>query len=184
LASSADSGSSSSSRRGQGHPLLLAAGQLGGIFGLLVRQPDRRQEFIDARLDLGAFHAAVLQPVGDVGLYRQVREKRVGLKDDAEIPVRRRQARDVPAGLDDPPMGLALQACDDAQQRRLAAARRAQKTDEFAGGNVERHVLQRGKLAEHLGDALDAQIGVAWPPLLVAYSRHDDFGTFTRANRA
>ena len=60
---------------------------------------------------------------------------------------------------------------DGAQQRRLAAARRAEETDEFGSGRCRARCRQRGELAELLGDALDAQVGLAAArPLSV---RHD-----------
>ena len=43
-------------------------------------------------------------------------------------------------------------------QRRLAATRRAQKTDEFAVVDVEAHVVERGKCAEHLREMLEIQV--------------------------
>jgi hypothetical protein len=45
---------------------------------------------------------------------------------------------------------------DDAQQRRLARARRAEQRDELAPGNVERDVAQRRIGAEIELDPFDA----------------------------
>ena len=43
-----------------------------------------------------------------------------------------------------------LQAGDDAQQRGLARARRAEQRDQLAGGHVEAHVVERDEAAERL----------------------------------
>jgi hypothetical protein len=60
---------------------------------------------------------------------------------------------------------LHLQPRDDAQQRRLAAARRAEKTDKLALADVQVDVLQRGEAAELLADVAQVQKSVvvhAW----------------------
>jgi hypothetical protein len=80
----------------------------------------------------GARHLAVDQAIGHVVGHRQVGEQRVRLEHDAVVALRRRQPRDVAPRLFDAPGGLRLQARDDAQQRGLAAARRAQEADELA----------------------------------------------------
>ncbi|GAA5240079.1 hypothetical protein BMMON2_29010 [Burkholderia mallei] len=41
-----------------------------------------------------------------------------------------------------------LEARDHAQQRRLAAAGRAEQRDELTRGEIERDVVERGELAE------------------------------------
>jgi hypothetical protein len=46
-------------------------------------------------------------------------------------------------------------AGDDAQQRRLAAAGRAEQGDQFAGRDVEIDVVERDEIAEALGDIAD-----------------------------
>src|SRR5262249_45230538 len=97
--------------------------------------------------------------VADIGGDRKVREQRVGLEHDAEVARRRRQARDVAALLPDAAGGLHLQAGDVAQQRGLAAARRPEEADEFAGLDVEGNVVERGECAEALAQMLDAEEG-------------------------
>jgi hypothetical protein len=51
---------------------------------------------------------------------------------------------------------LRLEAGDDAQQRGLAAARRAEQADELALGNRQADVAQRDEAAEVLRDSFDA----------------------------
>ena len=53
---------------------------------------------------------------------------------------------------------------DDAQERRLAAAARAEQRRQRAGLDLERHVVERDELAEPLADAgdLDAHAGASF----------------------
>ena len=53
-----------------------------------------------------------------------------------------------------PSVGV-LEAGDDAQQRGLAAAGRAQQRDELARGELEADVVERDEVAERLADAAD-----------------------------
>jgi hypothetical protein len=52
---------------------------------------------------------------------------------------------------------LCLEPGDDAQQRRLAAARRAEEADELAVADVERDLVQGDEAAEVLADAGERQ---------------------------
>src|SRR5208337_4128041 len=81
-----------------------------------------------------------------------------GLEDDAEIALRRRQPGDVLPRLDDAPAGRRIEPGDGAQQRRLAAARRADEGDELARVDGQRHVLEGDEVAEHLADPFDDEI--------------------------
>ena len=72
------------------------------------------------------------------------------------LPVR--QARDVAAGDDDAPAGRRLLAEQQAQERRLARARRSDEEDELALLDVDGHVAERDDVAlVDLGDVLEAQ---------------------------
>ena len=143
---------------GQGDALLLAAGQLGGVLGALVRHADQLQQLVDAGGDVRLGHLAVLQAVGDVLEDREVGEQRVGLEDDAEIPFRRRQVRDIPARLLDAAVGLDVEPRDGAQQRRLAAPRRAEKAHELAFKDLQADILDGREVTELLGDVFDLQV--------------------------
>src|SRR5689334_17840473 len=48
-----------------------------------------------------------------------------------------------------------VQPGDDAQQGGLARAGRTEQGDEFAGFDLQAHVVERGELAEFLGDVKD-----------------------------
>ena len=98
------------------------------------------------------------EAVADVRRDRQVRKQRVGLEDDAEIAVRRRQIGDLLVGLEDPARRLDVEPGDRPQQRGLAAAGGPEETDELPRKYLEGDVLQRGERAELLAQPLDAQI--------------------------
>ena len=112
--------------------LLLAARELGRELGAAARQADELQQLVDARRRRRLGDLAVDQAVGDVVGDREVGKQRVRLEDDAVVALGRRQHRDVAPALEDAAGGLRLEAGDDAQQRRLAAARRAEEADELA----------------------------------------------------
>src|SRR5262245_10613671 len=170
LASRAESGSSSKSRAGEGDALLLAARELRRVLPAVLAQADHLEQLTDAPGHLDAPGPRVRQAVGDVLGGGQVGKERVGLEDDAEVPPARRQSRDVAAALLDPAGRLDVEPGDGAQERGLAAARRAQEADELALGDLERDVPERGEGAELLGETLDPEIGrrrqsaTSWAP--------------------
>ena len=108
-----------------------------GYLASLPGRPTSASSSRHALRDLARAAAAVDEAVGDVVGHGQVGEQRVGLEDDAEVALGRRQARDVAPGLLDAAGGLRLEAGDDAQQRGLAAARRPEEADELALRDVE-----------------------------------------------
>ena len=84
------------------------------------------------------------QAEGDVLEHRHVREHGVVLEHHREAALARRAGRLTSRPpISDAPGGLRLEAGDDAQQRGLAAAGRAEQGDELAVGDGERHLLQR-----------------------------------------
>ena len=83
---------------------------------------------------------------------RLVGKQRVILKHQADVPLIRRLGGDVLAADLDRSGGRSLEARDDAEQRRLAAAARADERNEFALAHVERDVLERADLVEGLAD--------------------------------
>jgi len=54
-----------------------------------------------------------------------------------------------------------LEACDHPERRRLAAAGRPEETVEGTAGDRQRHVVDRGDVAELLGDVDDLDIRMA-----------------------
>ena len=145
-------------RARQRDALLLPARQLRRVLGLAAGQADQLQQLGHALAHLGARHAPIDQPVGDVVGHRQVGEQRIGLEDDAVVALRRRQHRDVAPGHPDAAGAVRLEPGDDAQQRGLAAARRPEEADELALGDLQIDVAQRGEAAEILADAFESEI--------------------------
>src|SRR5262249_19529850 len=156
-------------RAGQGDALLLAARELGRIFAPLLGQTHELQELVHPPCGLGPGHPDIAEAVADVALDAQIGEQRIGLKDDAEVALGRRQGRNVAAALDDAAATLDVEAGDGPQQRRLAATGRAEEADEFTLGDLERNVLQRREATEALVNAVDDQIGCRVP----CCRRHD-----------
>jgi hypothetical protein len=138
--------------------LLLAARQLRRELGAAARQADELQQLLDARRRRRPGDLAVDQAVGDVVGDREVGKERVRLEDDAVVALCRRQHRDVALALQDAAGGLRLEAGDDAQERRLAAARRAEKADELAPRDRQVDVLERLEGPERLADAFEAEV--------------------------
>ena len=74
-----------------------------------------------------------------------MRKQGVVLEDDADGALVRRQPVDDLVADDDPSLGLGDEAGDDAQQRGLAAAGRAEQCDDFAALYVEIDVFDRDR---------------------------------------
>ena len=165
LASSAESGSSSSStcglrreRAGQRHALLLAAGELVGIAVAELRQLDEAEHLGDARVDLGLRHAGDLQAEGDVLRDRQVGEQRIGLEHHADVALVRLEVGDVLAVDQDAcrPVGVSKPAI----MRSIVVLPQPdgpEEGDELAALDVEVEILDDRGRAEGLADALELE---------------------------
>ena len=147
LASSADSGSSSSrtrgldgERAGERDPLLLAAGHLVRVLlGVLRRDPTRSSSSVARLRRAPPALLAHPQPEGDVVGGRHGREQAVGLEDHAHVALVRRGAGDVLA-VDEQRAGRRLvEPGQQPQRRRLAAARRPEQ------GHAARRVRWSGR---------------------------------------
>ena len=99
----------------------------------------------------------------DILRCRQHRQQEESLKDEADARQpdaaarRLRQRRDIAVLEEDRSRRGRVDAADQVQQRRLAAARRSGDGDVLAGGDVKRHVAQRchwtGRHREHTAHA-------------------------------
>jgi hypothetical protein len=139
--------------------LLLAAGKLRRVFADGFGQSDETQQIEHARLDLVLRQPAAYETIADIVGDAQVGEQRVRLEYDPEVAMRRRKVRDFLVALENATRRLYVEPGDRAQQRGLAAPRRAEEADEFAGKDLQRNVLQRGEHAELLGQPLDRRYG-------------------------
>ena len=122
---------------------------------------DQRQRVAHARAPLGILDSRHGQAVGDVFRDRHVRPERIGLENDADPPLLRRNLslrRGDHRVADQDSTGIrTVESGDQPQQRGLAAARRAQDRDELAVGNLQRDVRERGEVAVLLAEALEGQ---------------------------
>src|SRR5688572_12302353 len=86
---------------------------------------------------------------------RHVTEKRVVLKHEADAALTNLPAGRILAVEEHAAAIGRLEPRHDAQQRRLAAARRPEQRDELARAHLEAHVVERREAAEGLRDVAD-----------------------------
>ena len=103
----------------------------------------------------GFGHLLAPQAEGDVVLHAQVVEQRVGLEHRVDVAAVRRDLGDVVAVEADRAVRGLLEAGDQAQRRRLPAARRAEQREELALADREVQRVDRGERAEVLRDLLE-----------------------------
>jgi hypothetical protein len=124
----------------------LAAGQLAGVLFLAAGEADQFQHLPDAAAHFVATAAG--EAVGNVRFDGQIGEQRVGLEQNPVVAGLRGEVRDVAIAEVQLAAVLFFQTGDAAQQRGLAAARRAEQAHQLTGGDVEGDVIQRGESAE------------------------------------
>jgi hypothetical protein len=78
-------------------------------------QPHQFDQLVDAFVDFWAWHFFVLQPIRNILDHVQVREKRIGLEYNAEIPLAGWKRRNVAAGLFYGTAGLYIEPCNGAE---------------------------------------------------------------------
>src|SRR5262249_29648466 len=135
--------------------LELAAGQLGWIALGESRETHQRQQLAHARADLLFGTLADLQPKTHVVVDGHVLEGRVMLEDETDPPRARRRVSYLLRADQDLALVGRLEASDDAQQSRLAAAARPEQGREGALWHIQADVVKRPKLAEALGHVGD-----------------------------
>ena len=144
-------------RSGDGDPLLLSAGQLSGILAGFPGEADHVEQLGDLLGDVPLPAPLALEAIGHVVEDGEVGEQGIGLKHDAVVAPPGRQRRYLVSVLVDEAAGLALEAGDNPEQRRLSAPRRPQEHDELATFDLEGNGLEGGEVSETLGDAVQAQ---------------------------
>jgi len=102
-----------------------------------------------------------MEAEGDVLGDGHMLEQRVVLEHEADPPLLHGKARRVQRVKEHGAAMGRVEAGDDAQQRRLARARRTEQRDELARRNVERDVAQRRIGAEIELDPLNADLYAA-----------------------
>jgi hypothetical protein len=152
----------------QRHPLLLAPGELAGVPALEAGEIDLAQPLGHARRDLGGGELAQLEAVGHVARHRHVRPERVVLEHHADVPlVGRQPAHHAPAETDLARVGL-VEPGDEAEQRGLATAGRAEQREQLAVADRQVDAVHRGGGAEALDQPGDGDVGhgqgaITWP---------------------
>jgi hypothetical protein len=136
--------------------LALAAGQLSRVAVAEVVELHEPQQLVDLGVDGLVRRTGGARPhaqaEGDVLEHRHVPEERVVLEDEADASLARVAIGGVLVLEDDRAAIGALEPRDDAQERRLARARRPEQRDELAGIDGKADVVDRGETAEGLGD--------------------------------
>ena len=153
---------------GDGHPLLLAAGELGGIRAGPAGQIHELQQLPGPADGLPSGRARQLQGEADVVQGRALHEQVEALKDHADglagaAQLLLRQAEHVPAVHDHLPGGGPLQEVDAPHQGALSGPAEADDAKNLAGADLDGHVLQGADLvlaaAEALGQVLELDNG-------------------------
>ena len=140
---------------GNGDALLLTAGEArdGALFKAL--EGNQRQHLGHGLLDLGLGDLLFPQGEGHVFKHVQMREQGVALEYGVDVALMGRQAVDVLPHKDNVAAVRGLKTADDAQQRRLAAARRAQQGDKLVVIDVEVDVVEHDLAVKGFCDVLD-----------------------------
>ncbi|OPZ17317.1 MAG: hypothetical protein BWZ10_01224 [candidate division BRC1 bacterium ADurb.BinA364] len=115
-------------------------------------QFDQTQCLGDPAPRFGAGNAARLQSEGDIALDAQVGKQCVVLKHHRRVAEVGRNSVHAAAVEKNISLGRIVESGDDAQRRRLAAARSAQQRKELAALDTQRYALQRDGLFESLAD--------------------------------
>src|SRR5204863_9857272 len=124
------------------HPLLLSARELSRKAPLEPGELQEREHFLDARPRVSSTDAARIEAERDVVTHRHVREQCVALEDEADATRVGRGLRHV-ATADQHASAIRFRETgEDAQQRRLAAAARAEEADELAGRDGQRDAVE------------------------------------------
>src|SRR5262249_55318406 len=81
-------------------------------------------------------------------------EERVVLEDEADVPLAHRRVGHVLVGVADGARVGGLEPGDDAEERRLAGAGRAEEREQRAARDLERHIVEGHEVPEALGHVL------------------------------
>ena len=144
-------------RLGDQHPALHATRQLPHVGVGLVGEPETVEQLVDPRVVGAAVDAHAKVAALDLQGFAHA-EKRIEhqlLRHDAQTAPRSREiADDIVAEHGDGARGGSGEAGHDADQRRLARPVGAQQSEEFAGLDVEAHLVERLHAASRTAVAL------------------------------
>ena len=149
-------------RAGERDALLLPARQLLRLAVGERRQLRRLEDRVDAGADFRGRQPLHLQPVGDVGPDRHMREQRIGLEHQIDRPLVGRDSCDVAPVEQDASFAGRLEAGQHPEQRCLAAARRPEQGEELVLADFQRHAVDGADRAEALADLVDVEQGLGF----------------------
>src|SRR5205085_10452253 len=155
-------------RARQRHALLHASGELMRIAIDGVTEPDELEQVADTLLAVSLVPAADPQPEVDILPGGHVREKRVGLEDHPHVALVRSDVRDVLAVDDDASLVGTIEACDEAQRGRLAAAGGTEEREELALAERDVDAVERLHSAEVTVQVQQFEVGHQRAPVITA----------------
>ena len=136
--------------------LLLAARQLARQAMVVTFERNELQQLRAPPAPLSAAHAAGTQRELDVVGHRHVAKQRVVLEHEADFALPRPQVRDIAAVQHDAAMIDRRETRNGAQQRALAAARRAEQHEQLAVLDLRRDITNGRQPTEFLGNLLES----------------------------
>ncbi len=137
-------------RARQRHALALSPGQRGGPARGTIGEAHDLQHRAHTVLDLGARQALRARTERNVVEHGQMREQRVVLKDRVDVAPVGRHAGHIDAVQPDVAATRLVEPADEPQQRRLAAARRAENREELTASHREARAFDGHHRAEPL----------------------------------
>ena len=154
-------------RSRKGHPLALAAGELGGKPFFEPVELDGCEKLLDAGADR-RFRRPLLprqnpQREGDVFEDIHMREESVGLENEACLAFVGGELRDIAVLEQHRSLRLRkFQPGDHAEQGGFSRSAWAEQGDQFAGLYLDAHVVERGIARVSLGDVMDSYAHENW----------------------
>ena len=137
---------------GDGHPLLLAAGQAGDSAVFKTAQGHQREHLVDLGLNLPLGH--LLLPKGEGHVFKDVQmgEEGILLKNSVDVPFVGGHVVDFLAQKEDIALIRGLKAADEPEHGGLSAARGAQQGDKLVVIDVQVDVLEHRLPVKGFGD--------------------------------
>ena len=151
--------------------LLLAARELRRLAVEKRLEPEEARGVSEPRLALRRRLVAHLEAEDDVLRDREVGKEGVVLEDHGDAAPGRRQPGHVAPADRDGSGARGFEPRDEAERRRLAAARRPEQRDEGAGRRGEAHAVHGRGGAPELGDVLQSDVRPARPAWRAARRR-------------
>ncbi len=138
-----------------GDPLLLPTAQVDWLFVDMLVQLDNINYLLDLLVYLLSRYLSAFQRISDVLIDIHVRKQRIVLENDAYVPFLRSQVGDILAELVNLAGRRPIDADEQTENSRLAAARRTKQRQEFPFAHIKRYVLQYQMLSVFLTEVFN-----------------------------